>query len=725
MRKPTTVVALGGMRRVASARVSTTFSALAALAIASVTATAAAQPAQPPPNAAQPAPAPPGPPAQPATAPAQPPPVAPSPLGQPLIPPPPPVTAPAAATTPPPPVPRPDPSGDARALTKQGAERPLPDGNVGSKPSDVYAEDWWSSARPAFDLHGYYRLRAELFHHFDLGRRDLNQSLLWPVPADNQYIDIHNGQHPVMLCGPIQTTTGGKGIGTANACQDNTQAGANMRFRINPELHISDNLRILSQIDLLDNVVLGSTPDGYYNAPAAGGYGVKLRGGATPLGAFTTTQWAPIAGVNSTQNSVTVERVWGEYMTPLGLLRFGRMPSQWGLGILANAGDGYDSDYQSNVDRIMFVTGIKKWDLYFAGAWDFPNEGATSASFAQQQGQPYDLNQLDDVNQYVLAVVRRRNPELQRLELAKGQPVFNGGAYFVFRNQVLANDNATGGLDQSIGQIPDNIRKGLTRRGATLYIPDLWLQFLYKKFRFEAEAVTILGTMDSINSSAQSFGDYINRQDQSGRNNGYKIQQFGLATQSEFRAVEDKLKIQFGFGYASGDPDQANLTNGTEGLQPQLNGNRTFSEFAFHPDYRVDLILFRHILQQVQGAYYFRPSVDYDFVRDKNGQKLGGGAALIWSRASEFIQTPGHARDLGIELDFQLYYQAKDGTLNDDPEKMGGFFTSLQYGVLFPLGGLGYMPGQVQQYATIAASTNTTLDTSTAQTLRWYLGILF
>ena len=68
-------------------------------------------------------------------------------------------------------------------------------------------------------------------------------------------------------------------------------------------------------------------------------------------------------------------------------------------------------------------------DLYFAGAWDFANEGATSARLGQQQGQPYDLNQLDDVNQFVLIAARRRNPELQRLELAKGQAVVNGGVY--------------------------------------------------------------------------------------------------------------------------------------------------------------------------------------------------------------------------------------------------------------------------------------------------------
>src|SRR5262249_54008720 len=157
-----------------------------------------------------------------------------------------------------------------------------------------------------------------------------------------------------------------------------------------------------------------------------------------------------------------------------------------------------------------------------------------------------------------------------------------------------------------------------------------------------------------------------------------------------------------------------------------LTADRTYSQFRFHPDYRVDLILFRNILQSVSGAYYFRPSVDYDFFREKNGQKVGGGAALIWSRASEFIQTPGHQRDLGIELNFQLYFQSKDGTLNDDPDKMGGFYTSLQYGVLFPLGGLGYLPGETTQYtATVGTTTGTTLGTQTAQTLRWYIGVLF
>jgi uncharacterized protein (TIGR04551 family) len=618
-----------------------------------------------------------------------------------------------AAQTAPPAV-SPDPNRDVKSLQKQGNERPAAPGDVGAAPSEVFAEDWWSHARPTFEFHGYYRLRAELFHKFDLGRKDDPGRQIWPQPPDNDHIDILGNPHSVRLCGDTPLAQ--------EPCVEHTQAGANMRFRVNPELHISDNLRVLSQIDLLDNLVLGSTPEGYANQPGSGGgYNVIGRGGYSPTGAFSATQWAPTAGVNSTRDSISVKRVWGEYLTPLGVLRFGRMPSQWGLGILANGGDGYDSDWQSTSDRIMFVTGFKDLDLYFAGAWDFANEGPISASLSEMQGQPYDLGQLDDVSQYVFVAVRRRNPELQKLDLARGDVVLNGGLYFVFRNQVLANDSTTTGSSASIGESPYNVSKGYVRRGAEAYIPDLWFQFLYKKFRFELEATAILGSLENTIRTGGGGADYENPSDVD--DPGWAIRQFGIATEMDFRAVEDRLRLGMGFGYATGDDDVDSLAPSGEGLQPQRSADRTFSTFRFHPDYRVDMILFRNVLSRVQGSYYFRPSVDYDFTRNKNGQKLGGGAALIWSRASEFVQAPGHKRDLGVELNFQVYYQSKDGSLNDDSDKMGGFFTSLQYGVLFPLGGLGYLPGETKDYAN--ATGGAMIDTETAQVLRWYLGVMF
>jgi uncharacterized protein (TIGR04551 family) len=601
-----------------------------------------------------------------------------------------------------------NPRQDQEDLLRQGSERPSSDGSIGARPQDVYSEDWWGRARPLIELHGYFRTRAELFHNLFLGRHDLNGvyangDYYSPAPLDQSYSDTSGTFHGVNLCGPFGN----------QACYDKTQSSANIRFRINPEIHISDNLRILSQIDMLDNLVLGSTPDAYAMQPgqsgsiAPGKYGYSPAGynGYAPLGAFTTTQGPPTAGVNSYQNSINVKRVWGEYMTPVGQLRFGRMPSQWGLGMVANAGDGIDSDYQTTTDRIMFVSGIKSVDLYFGGAWDFVSTGPTNASpYDVYGGQPTNVSNLSNVGEWVLFAAHRTNPELQKLSLSRGDLVVNGGLYAIYRDQYL---------DVKAGQTPQTVdttqvNNGLERRDVYAFIPDAWVQALWKKFRFEAEFAAIWGSIGTLPGGSSDIAGP-----------GFLVREYGLATQTEFRAVEDKLHLNFGFGWASGDPWVQGLNPGSTGLQPELNGGKgPISTFRFHPDYRVDLIFFREILTRVEGAYYFRPSVDYDFLRNPNGQKFGGGGAIIWSRASEFEQTPGHKRDLGVELDLSLYYQAKDGSLNDDPEKLGGFFAMLQYGVFFPLGGLSYLPGEQN-------SNLPDWSTSAAQAVRLFLGIMF
>ena len=152
-------------------------------------------------------------------------------------------------------------------------------------------------------------------------------------------------------------------------------------------------------------------------------------------------------------------------------------------------------------------------------------------------------------------------------------------------------------------------------------------------------------------------------------------------------------------------------------------GDRSIETFRFNPGYRVDLILYRNILTRVQGTYYFRPSLTYDFVREPTGQRLGGSVAAIWSRASEFIQAPGHERDLGVEFNAAVHFQSKDGAANDDPNQMGGFFARLEYGVLFPMAGLGYPDAEATRIA--GARNGRRPDVSSAQILRLYLGVLF
>lgn len=602
-----------------------------------------------------------------------------------------------------------DPAADQQKLLEQGRERPTNDGSIGTRPSEIYSDDWWAHTRPIVELHGYFRTRGEVFHNFFLGRHSgpgQDSQNLWSPPLDHTYGDFKGAHHPVTLCGDPDAN------GKFSDCFDKTQSTANLRLRLNPEIHISDNLRIMAQVDLLDNLVLGSTPDAYATAPSgkgATGYSAAVNGynGYAPLGAFSTTQGPPTAGVNGYRNSIDVQRAWAEYLTPIGQLRFGRMPSHWGLGMLVNSGDGLDADYQTNADRIMFITGIKSIDLYFGGGWNFVSTGPTSASpYDVYGGQPYNTANLANVNEWVAFIAKRTNPELQRLKLAKNEVVLNGGLYSVYRSQLL--DVVAG--DNPLTVDKTQVNNGLERRAGEAFIPDAWVQLLWNKLRLEGEFAAIWGSVE--NSPARN-----------NPNDPVKIRMFGLATQAEFRAVEDKLRVQFGTGWASGDPNVEGLSPGNNGLQARLSQG-AISTFRFHPAYNVDYIFFRKILSRVQGAYYFRPSVEYDFVRNPNGQKFGGGAAIIWSRASEFVQTPGNKRDLGVEVDLQLYYQAKDGSLNDDPNKMGGFYSALQYGFFIPLGGLDYLPGE----SGTLPGTSPKLpgfDTSPAHTVRLILGVMF
>jgi uncharacterized protein (TIGR04551 family) len=680
----------------------------------------AQEPAPPPPPSASAAPAPPP------AAPAEPraPLVAPAPA-------PAPAPSPPAASSPSSALGAISPAHDQQQLAAQGTQPVSGVGEPVVSSREVFAEDWWKNTRPVIEIHGYFRTRAELFHNFSLGRHSSyvngnDQQYLWPIPLDQGYTGVgqNSSGQTVNVCGNNATPN--------SQCNDKTESGANLRFRLNPEIHISDNLRIMSQIDLLDNLVLGSTPNsyatqpgtssnipavnstsGYSPYPAYAGTGYAPPNSA-PISFFSTTQGPPTAGVNGFTNSVAVQRVWGEYMTPVGQVRFGRMPDQWGLGIVANAGNGIDSDYQSNVDRIMFITGIKSMDLYFGGAWDFPSTGPTNANpYDVYGGQPYNTCNLCNVNEWVAFLVHKTNPEIQRLKLSRGDFVLNGGVYTVYRSQYIDLGKSETPWSTPFGTT-GLANNGFEARQAWAVIPDAWVQALWRKLRFEAELVTIQGQIGYLSGLNANI------------NNPASVQQYGLATQTEFRAIDDKLDLQFGFGWASGDAYANN--GGVNALQPSPTGFQAeyttggqvapISTFRFHPDYRIDLIFWRNIMSRVEGAYYFRPSVDYDFLRHPDGEKFGGGAAVIWSRASEFIQAPGHSTDLGVELDLQLYYQSKDGSLNDDPTKVGGFFTMLQYGVFFPLGGLNYLPGQV---------TNAGFDTglSAAQIVRLFLGIAF
>lgn len=563
--------------------------------------------------------------------------------------------------------------GDAESrLLEQGGNGEHEDDNGPLGP-------WASKALPLFNLHGYFRTRFELFHQFHMG---------WPFDSTG----VPDPAGPP-FARPLESglrECGEGGDPGAKACDNNTLAGGNLRLRMNPQINVSDEVQINAQIDLLDNLVLGSTPEGY--DPDARGI----------------TPWAPIRAFSSTQNppdsrnsltdAVTVRRAWAQVRTDLGVLRFGRMGSDWGLGVLANGGegregssplDGLHADYGDIADRVMFATRVA--GITIVPIWDFAAEGPTSRLSYDHTGQSYDLSQLDDVNQYILVLARKLDEEDLRDRLQLGQVAVQGGLYLVYRDQLLTSEYA-----DPLGSTPT--RETIVRRNAQAWIPDAWLQVQYRKFRFEMEAVLVAGSIENL----ETGGGYSN--------DDMTVMQYGGVAQVEYRLMNDKLRIGFEGGLASGDPDIEGLSpNG--GLLAQLDDDKTISAFRFDRDFNVDFILWEELMGAVSSAYYFRPNVSYDFINSSLGQLFGARLDVVWSRAMEPVQTRGNSADLGVEFDLQLYYRSEDG-----PSLTDGFVAGLRYGILIPLAGMNILDDE---------NGGRSLDLSSPQTLQAFLGVVY
>jgi hypothetical protein len=114
------------------------------------------------------------------------------------------------------------------------------------------------------------------------------------------------------------------------------------RIRLQPQLNFEDRAKFFMQVDALDGVVWGDNMSQNTTALFAGDPSETTLDG--------------VAG-----DPVKVRRAWMEFKVPVGLFRVGRQASQWGMGLLANDGNGFDdtfgeNKYGSTYDRVLFAT---------------------------------------------------------------------------------------------------------------------------------------------------------------------------------------------------------------------------------------------------------------------------------------------------------------------------------------------------------------------------------
>ncbi len=483
-----------------------------------------------------------------------------------------------------------------------------------------------------FSLDGYFRFRHDWFKQFDLGFTDVES--LGGAPFPNP-----------LAC---------RGTSSPGDCK-NSYTGANARLRLEPIFHIDERSSVHMQVDVLDNLVLGSTPLGY----AADGGGSDL-----PVGGVDGTQQEPQAGLNNLGDSIVVKRAWAEINAPIGLLKFGRMPWHWGMGMVANGGGadpingGYnlDANFGDTVDRLSFSTKIPGMKLNAGIATDWAQTGAHSALTGEQSGssqrQAWDLDDADDLGQWLLMISNMDSPTLIADKIANGEAVFNYGAFLAYKTQDNVQQQVT------IGETPP--ADGYTTRDMKTYTPDVWVKYAKGKFDVEAEATYVVGSLKAPDLGISETVD---------------IRQFGGVARMNYRLMEDDLTLTQEVGFASGDQWDNEVqgrthVSGAVGLGP---GDNTLQQFVFDPAYHVDLILFRELLGAVSNAAYSKTSFAYELT-----SKFTVRGSGILSAAHRPVSTPGNSTLYGVELDADVGYENN------------GFFAGISYGVLFPFAALDH-----------------------------------
>ena len=557
---------------------------------------------------------------------------------------------------------------DMQALGEMDPEKDLAMGGQtrDAAPVEPPPESWTDRELDILELHGYFRLRPQLFDNLSLRGDDA----LFSRTLENRVTDDSR-------------TNDGEDCrdGAARrSCNQTTMAGADLRFRLEPTLNVSEEVWVKSQIDFLDNLILGSTP------AARGGAGQTVAPGEV-------TGWEMVAP----ENAVNVRRVWGEVLTPIGQIRFGRMGDEWGMGILHNAGNRITDDYGSSVDRLMFLTKINTWIL--APFFDFPGEGAV---YANEGRRSFDFGQLDDAYQLGAIIAYKHDAEEQAALLRRGDWVFNTGVYFTYRSQVLSFERDPNAVllpadaaDPTAGQL-------FYRRDAWNIAPDYWLEFAYDTFHLELEGVFIYGQIGNPDRELIEF-------DQA---ESLTLMQYGGALQLDYGLLSNQLRIGLGSGVASGDKQVDGLHVQTS--FDQTSNDSTFGAFAFNPAFTTDLILFREVLGTVSQAWYLHPWLRYDFIKNATGRNMGAQIDAVYSRAFFTSNAISNSSgNLGVEIDGSVSYVSEDN-----------FHVGLQYGVFFPLGGLeGTFDADGDSTTTDDRTSDN--DLSIAQTLQVFLGISY
>jgi len=409
------------------------------------------------------------------------------------------------------------------------------------------------------------------------------------------------------------------------------------RFRIMPSLVYAKVARLNLQFDGIDDSLWGDN-NGLSTAP---------------LFATDSSNQGFLGGPNN--DSVALKRAWVQFSVPVGLMRVGRMPSHWGMGLLANGGgtgwldpdspkgepqrkildnffddDFGDNHFGSTTDRILFVTrpitiyrtvkklGKVEHPLVVGYAFDKLSESPLLPfekferkfrPFGQQGFISRGKN--DDVNEHVVLAVWN-DPDWDKKSFLDELRV---GLYGVMRT---AAEGSTQPSDPRLGDptatdctVSANPEPCIDT-GSKVWIADLWWRVRYGSMFTEGEVYKIGG---------ETFGGVPFP-----RTNHRKSANINAGV-ARFAWLTPKWDAMLELGHASGD---------------EYLDDENFKQRAMHPDFNVGLILFEETLRELTARTYGIPFFSPENPQGATGLFSNGGVinANYINPKAKFRPTP-------------------------------------------------------------------------------------
>lgn len=448
------------------------------------------------------------------------------------------------------------------------------------------------------------------------------------------------------------------------------------RLRVQPGINFEDRAKFFFMADVLDDVVWGDNQSDASTSLFAGNPSSNNFEGVP-------------------EDTFQIKRAWMEFKVPVGLVRVGRQPSNWGMGLLANAGDGFDDLFGENhggstYDRVLFATrpiaigqaiaGKDDTEIpFFLGVgvdrlvedplfqyygYECNQKDATDTIIAADHGD-YDKRCDPDGDGYHTVehsyVDEDRLPENRQQDWTADpkDDVYEIIYLAIYKGEDV--DFAGSAMDLTVGGYMVNRVQGETNSNVLIW--DAYVNFLWQGIYLEGEvlhiggkteAIALQGTVNSDGGSplykeADIWG-YVGRA-------GYKKKMY---------------TAMFETGFASGDNNVADAD---------------FTGRPIHPDFNVGLILYDEILARataytwtdgarglwsnggVYNSRYIFPTLSY---RPMDKWEVIGGYLLAWPHkpdgaiiqcaegdkaGGEKIECPAYnasAKELGWEVDLAL-----------------------------------------------------------------------